>query len=60
VKFTKKELLEKFVLTSELDFTVFEREHLLSNADIFQSAADGSGKLPEALLEEGGDYKTPV
>lgn len=35
VKFTKKELLDRFVLTSELDFTVFEREHLLSNADIF-------------------------
>lgn len=60
IKFTKKQLLEKFVLTKELDFTVFEKEHLLQNADIFHSATDGSGKLPEALLEEGGDDKTPV
>lgn len=48
VRLTKKELLDRFKSSTELDFTIFEKEGLLENADLFHSSGtQGAGKEPE-------------
>lgn len=48
VRLTKKELLDRFKRSNELDFTTFEKEGLLENADLFHSSGtQGEGKEPE-------------
>ena len=46
-KFTKQALLDAFVKTNELDFSVFEKSGLLESAVMFNESQDGEGKEPE-------------
>jgi len=39
---------------------MFQKDGLLENATIFESTPDGRGTLPEALLEDPNNEKTPI
>lgn len=52
IRFSKEELLAHFEQSSELDFSIFEKDALLENAEIFNASSDGLGRLPETFLAD--------
>ena len=54
------QLLSCFKQTSELEFSIFERDALLEHANVFNSDSDGLGKPPEAFSFDLDKEKTPI